>query len=204
MMKIITLLEEKYSEELRRYQGKSNPFKTLISCVLSQRTRSENARRASESLFAEVKGPEDILKFSEENLRDLIRCSGFYKQKAKYIIGICSKLISEFGGHTPSDREQLICLPGVGPKTADVVLCYAYNHPTMPVDVHVAKLAKRLGLVEDNLNPESIKTDLEAMVPPEKRWFVDSAFIRIGKRYCRKSMPLCGTCILNVLCDYSK
>jgi len=204
MMKITTLLAENYGEELRQDQGTTDPFKILINCVLSQRTRSENAKRASESLFAEVKGPEDILKLGEESLRDLIRCSGFYKQKAKHIIGISRELISEFGGRTPCDREQLICLPGVGPKTADIVLCYAYNHPTLPVDVHVAKVAKRLGLVEDNLNPESIKEALEAMVPPEKRWFVDSTFIRIGKRYCRKSMPLCGICILKVLCDYPK
>ena len=202
MRQITALLEERYGGELGQDKGEPSPFRTLIGCVLSQRTRSENAKRASESLFAEINGPEDVLELGEERLRDLIRCSGFYKQKARHIMGICGELVSEFGGHIPRDREQLLGLPGVGPKTADVLLCYAYNQPTIPVDVHVAKVAQRLGLVEEGANPESIKETLEGMVPPEKRRLVDGAFVRVGKEYCRKSAPLCGTCVLNALCDY--
>lgn len=198
------MLEEHYGSELGHNGERPSPFKTLISCVLSQRTRGENAEKASEALFTVAEGPEDVLELGEERLRRLIRCSGFYNQKARHIIGICEALNKEFDGRVPDERERLLGLPGVGPKTADVVLCYAFDQPTIAVDVHVATVAKRLGLVQSDAYPEAVKEALEALVPPGERRLVDSALVRLGKEYCRSRIPLCPKCFLKSLCEYPR
>ena len=204
MQRITALLEERYRDELRHNVEKSNPFKTLIGCVLSQRTRDENAEKAAEALFTVAEGPEDILKLGKNRLRRLIRRSGFYNQKARYIRGICESLVKEFEGRVPKDRESLLSLPGVGPKTADIVLSYAFNMPAIAVDVHVETVAKRLGLVEDDADPEEVKRVLEALVPTEDRRLVDGAFVRFGKEFCRSRAQRCGQCFLKHLCDHPR
>ncbi|KON29821.1 hypothetical protein AC482_05435, partial [miscellaneous Crenarchaeota group-15 archaeon DG-45] len=182
--------------------GRSSPFRALIGCVLSQRTREVNAERAAEALFAEAECPAEVLGLGRDRLKRLIRCSGFYNQKAGHIIGICEALLGEFGGRVPDDREGLLSLPGVGPKTADVVLSHAFDRPAIAVDVHVATVAKRLGLVEEGAGPEAVKEALEALVPPGERRLVDGAFVRLGKEYCRKRASRCTHCFLKALCGY--
>ncbi|MCW3992477.1 MAG: endonuclease III [Candidatus Bathyarchaeota archaeon] len=204
MRRITRLLEDRYGGELGHGGDRPSPFKTLIGCVLSQRTRDVNAERAAEVLFAVAERPEDVLRLGRERLRRLIRCSGFYNQKASYIIGICEALLGEFGGSVPGDREGLLRLPGVGYKTADVVLSHAFDRPAIAVDVHVATVAKRLGLAEEDAGPEAVKEALEALFPPEERRLVDSAFVRLGKEYCRTRAPRCMECFLKALCDYPR
>ncbi|RLI08643.1 endonuclease III [Candidatus Bathyarchaeota archaeon] len=202
MQQIISLLREHYGDEPRQGDEKPDPFKTLIGCVLSQRTRDRNAVKAAEALFKAAERPEDVLRLGGDRLRRLIRCLGFYNQKSRYITGICEALLKEFGGRVPDKREQLLKLPGVGPKTADVVLSYAFNRPAIAVDVHVGTVAKRLGLVDDGAAPEAVKKTLEALVPPEECRLVDRGFVRLGKEYCRSRAPRCRECFLNSLCDY--
>jgi len=203
MQRITALLKERYGRELGCGGGR-NPFRTLVGCVLSQRTRDRNAERAADALFTVVKGPEDVLKLGEGRLRRLIRCSGFYRQKAKYLIGICEALIREFEGRVPDEREQLLGLPGVGYKTADIVLSHAFNRPAIAVDVHVETVAKRLGLVAGDAGPEAVKEALEALVPPRERRAVDGAFVRLGKEYCGSRVPRCQECFLKSLCDHPR
>ena len=204
MRRITALLEERYRDELRHNGEKPSPFKTLIGCVLSQRTRDVNAKKAAEALFTVAEGPEDILKLGKNRLTRLIRCSGFYNQKARYVRGICEALVKEFDGCVPNDREHLLSLPGVGPKTADIVLSYAFNMPAIAVDVHVETVAKRLELVEGEADLEEVKRALEALVSPENRRLVDSAFVRFGKEFCRSRAPRCGQCFLKPLCDHPR
>ncbi len=174
-------LEEEYGAEEQGETGSGDPFRTLIGCVLSHRTRDANAARATEALFKAVNSPEEVLNLEPDELRTLIRCSGFYNQKARNIIAICQDLVTSHGSRVPDDRETLMSLRGVGPKTADIVLSHAFNVPAIAVDVHVARVARRLGLVEPRAGPEEVKAALEQLVPPERYWFIDNGFVWHGK-----------------------
>jgi endonuclease-3 len=204
MQRIIELLVERYWEEEERVGGKENPFRILIGCVLSQRTREGNARRAAEALFEDVQTPGEVLRLDPEELKDKIRCSGFYNQKARNIRAICEVLTGKFDGVIPDDRATLMSLPGVGPKTADIVLSHAFGKPAIAVDVHVATVAKRLGLVDEDAKPEEVKEALEGLFPPERFRFVDSAFVRLGQERCGSRDPKCEGCFMGVVCDHSR
>ena len=203
MRRIIRRLERHYGKGEEASDGRKDPFRTLVGCVLSQRTREENARRAAEALFVDVQDPDDVLRLPIEVLKDRIRCSGFYNQKAGAIRAICDVLLADFGGVVPDDRTELMSLPGVGPKTADVVLSYVFDRPAIAVDVHVARVAKRLGLVDDKAGVDEIKEALEGVVPPERFRFVDRTFVRHGKEYCRSRNPLCVECFISDLCEHA-
>jgi len=198
---VAQLLEEEYGAEEQRETGSSDPFRTLIGCVLSHRTRDANTTRATEALFNVVATPEEILSLEPDELRTLIRCSGFYNQKARNITAICQDLVDNHGSTVPHDRENLMSLRGVGPKTADIVLSHAYNVPAIAVDVHVARVARRLGLVEPKAGPEEVKAALEHLVPPERYRFIDNGFVRHGKKYCRKTNSRCDECPLRGVCE---
>jgi len=193
-------MREHYGDIDEGPQEPRDPYRTLIGCVLSHRTRDENSRRAARNLFAEIEGPLDILAMNQDTLKELIRCSGFYNQKARNIVAISRVLVNDFGGMVPDDRETLMGLPGVGPKTADIVLSYAFGKPAIAVDVHVSRVARRLGLAPDDAGPERVKEALESLVPPDSYRFVDNAFVRHGKEYCRNSDPRCSGCFLSELC----
>lgn len=197
-------MEEHYGSNLGQCGEKPHPFRTLIGCVLSQRTRDRNAENAAESLFAEASTPSEVLNLGEERLKHLIWCSGFFNQKARYIVGICETLIKDFDGRVPDERELLLRLPGVGCKTADIVLSHAFDKPAIAVDTHVEKVAKRLGLVGREADPEEVKRALETLVPRGKLRFVDSAFVLLGKEYCGSRSPRCFECFLNHLCKFPR
>jgi len=202
MQLIIGLMEDHYGREYEIPDGNRDPFRTLIGCVLSHRTRDANARRAAEALFIDVEGPDDILGLQPEELKSRIRCSGFYNQKAKNITAICEALKADFGGAVPDDRSKLMNLPGVGPKTADIVLSHAFDRPAIAVDVHVATVARRLGLVDQKAKADAVKETLEVLVLPERFRFVDHAFVRHGKEYCRSRNPRCEACFLSAICEH--
>jgi endonuclease-3 len=200
MTAITRLMREHYGDINEGPREPRDPYRTLIGCVLSHRTRDVNSRRAARNLFAEIEGPLDILAMNQDTLKELIRCSGFYNQKARNIVAISRVLVNDFGGMVPDDRETLMGLPGVGPKTADIVLSYAFGKPAIAVDVHVSRVARRLGLAPDDAGPERVKEALESLVPPDSYRFVDNAFVRHGKEYCRNSDPRCSGCFLSELC----
>lgn len=204
MQQVAQLLEEEYGVEEQGETGSGDPFKILIGCVLSHRTRDANTTRAAEALFKAVNSPEEVLSLESDELKTLIRCSGFYNQKASNITAICQDLVTSHGSIVPDNRETLMSLRGVGPKTADIVLSHAYNVPAIAVDVHVARVARRLGLADPKAGPEEVKAALEQLVPPERYRFIDNGFVRHGKEYCRKTNPRCGECPLKGVCENSQ
>ena len=196
---IIEALKVRYAFEATQRGGES-PFRALIGCVLSQRTRDANSERAAMALFCVANDPESVLNLGGERLRQIIRCSGYYNQKADRILSICSELLRRFDGEVPADREKLLSLPGVGPKTADVVLSYAFLKPTIAVDVHVRRTAMRLGLAEKSSGVEGVKKDLEHRIMEDDRRFMDSALVQLGKDFCRPRSPRCSGCPVENLC----
>jgi endonuclease-3 len=202
MSDVTRLMREHYGDIDERPQEPRDPFRTLIGCVLSHRTRDENSSRAARNLFEAVEGPEDILSMDEGALKERIRCSGFFNQKAKSIVAISRCLIEDFGGEVPDERAALMALPGVGPKTADIVLSHAFQKPAIAVDVHVSRVARRLGLAQEDSGPEQVKEALERLVHPSEYRFVDNSFVRHGKKYCRNSNPKCTECFLSELCAH--
>lgn len=201
---ILGLMGRHYAIGVDGREGLQDPFRTLIGCVLSPRTRDENSRRAARTLFEAAESPSDILRMDPEELKRRIRCSGFYNQKARSLRSICQTLVEEFEGTVPRDRDSLMGLPGVGPKTADIVLSHAFGRPAIAVDVHVATVARRLGLVDTEADPEQVKVTLEGLVTPEKYRFVDDAFVRHGKEFCRSRNPKCDECFIRGHCEHPR
>ncbi len=178
------------------------PFRALIGCILSQRTRDANAARAVEALFNVATTPAEMLALDQDTLKRLIRSSGYYNQKARHITGACAAVVDRFGGETPRKREDLMTLPGVGPKTADIVLSYGYDEPSIAVDTHIFRTSRRLGLAPSDSKPTEVKKTLESALPRRDWRFADGALQQLGKDYCRQTKPKCGECPLRKECEY--
>jgi endonuclease-3 len=202
---------EKALKALKRHYGgdafrveKEHPFRALVGCILSQRTRDENASKAANALFAVASTPQEILALEPETLRQLIRHSGYYNQKAKHIVGACKGIIEKFGGETPRTRDELLTLPGVGPKTADIVLSYGYGEPAIAVDTHIHRVSKRTGITGMKAKPTDAKDALQSALPQRDWVYADGALLQLGKDYCKPTEPRCGECPLREICDYEK
>lgn len=178
-------------------------FQLLIATILSQRTRDENTEKASRQLFEIAPTPKAILNLSDKRLQNLIKPSGFYRQKSKKIKQASKMILEEHKGNIPSNREELMRLPGVGYKTADVILCYGFNKKTIPVDVHVAVCSKRIGLTK-NTEPEKIRIDMEKIVPGKCKRIINLGFVNFGREICLTRNPRCPICELKKICLYYK
>ncbi|MDD1763648.1 MAG: endonuclease III [Methanobacteriaceae archaeon] len=191
-------LREQY--QLRVFENK-DPYRVLIRTILSQRTRDENTDRATAQLFAEYPTLEDVASARPEDLEPLIRPAGFYHVKARRIIEVSQMLQDEYGGVVPEKMEELLVLPGVGRKTANCVLVYAFQKPAIPVDVHVHRISNRLGLVDTKM-PEETEVELEKMVP-KKYWIeLNDLMVQFGQTICRPVNPLHELCPLADICRY--
>jgi endonuclease-3 len=197
--KIIKILNSKYRVKPR----KENPFVVLIACILSQRTKDETTEEAAKRLFSVAKNPEEILRLSTKKLEKLIYPVGFYRQKAKRIKELCKILLKSYKGKVPKTREELLKLPGVGFKTADVVLSYGHGEDVVAVDTHVAVISRRLGLTKSE-DPEKIREDLHRLIPINLRKNVNLLFVEFGKDVCRTFKPKCNVCPLKNYCEYYK
>lgn len=178
-----------------------NPFKTLISTILSQRTRDENTEKVTKLLFAKYKTPKQIAKAPINDIEKLIKSSGFYRTKAKRIKEVAFIIHNQYKGKVPKDIDKLLEMPGVGRKTANCVLVYAFGKEAIPVDTHVHRIANRIGLVNAK-TPE--KTELELIkVIPKKYWLlVNELFVIHGKTICKPIKPNCKVCRIKKQCDY--
>lgn len=197
---LVNFLKRRYGREIssRWYR---DPFKILVSCVLSQRTREENTDAASHALFAVASTPAEILRVPEAKLRRLIKPAGFARQKTKRIIQISRILITRYRGKVPRTKEELLTLPGVGPKTANVVLCYGFNVPCIPVDTHVNRISRRLGIVEADAKLEEVEPALRKAFS-EKDWpILNRGLVLFGREICLPRFPRCRECELNRLCQ---
>ncbi|MEM5812400.1 MAG: endonuclease III [Candidatus Aenigmatarchaeota archaeon] len=180
---------------------KENPFQVLISTVLSQRTRDENTERASRQLFSKYKTPEQLSNAPLKEIESLIKPSGFYKTKALRIRKISSIICEKYNGRVPSDLLELMKLPGVGRKTANCVLVYAYGIPAIPVDTHVHRVSNRIGLVKTK-TPEQTERKLLRIIP-RKNWNeLNELFVKFGHQVCKPAKPMCWNCPIVKMCDY--
>ncbi len=175
------------------FKGNRNPFQILISAILSTRTRDEQTVRVGERLFREVREPKDVLRIGEERLADMIRGVGFHRTKAKNIVKLSKILVEEYCSRVPDRMEDLLKLPGVGRKVANIVLANAFGKPAIAVDTHVHRIANRMGIV-DTKRPEETERELMKVVPRELWHRVNRAFVGFGQTVCKPVKPLCDEC----------
>lgn len=175
------------------------PYQTLISCLISLRVKDEVTEKISNELFSIADTPEKILKLSNEELERILFSSGYYKNKAKAIKKASEQVLTEFNGIVPDTEEELLKLYGVGRKTANIVLCFAYDKVVIPVDVNVHRIANRLGLVKTK-NFEETEKELEKILPKEYWREINGIFLLHGKNICVPISPKCSICPINNLC----
>jgi endonuclease-3 len=180
-----------------------NPFSILIGTILSARTKDENTARVVKKLFAEYKTAKDLAGAKIKDIEKIIRSIGFYHVKARRIIDVARIIESQYKGVVPDDLDQLVMLPGVGRKTANCVLVYAFEKPAIPVDIHVHRISNRLGLVETK-TPEETEFELMKKIP-KKYWLrVNDTFVMYGQNICKPISPMCSVCKIKKLCRYYK
>ncbi|HEY8139938.1 MAG TPA: endonuclease III [Nitrososphaera sp.] len=180
-----------------------DPFKVLIGTILSARTRDENTTRVVSRLFARFKTPEELASADIQEVKKIIHSIGFYNVKADRIVQVSKILVGRFGGRVPSDIESLLELPGVGRKTANCVLVYAFDKPAIPVDVHVHRISNRLGLVSTK-TPEQTELELANIVDRRLWTKVNDTFVMYGQNICLPVRPNCKACDLRGMCKYYK
>ena len=175
----------------------------LVSVMLSAQTTDVNVNRVTERLFQKYKRPEDYLAVPEEELERDIYATGFYRQKAKALRGTMAMLLEEFDGRVPRRLEDLVRLPGVARKTANVVAAELGNPQGIVVDTHVRRLSQRLGLTKQE-DPVKIERDLQRLVPREYWGLFPHLLIWHGRRVCIARVPRCEDCVVNDLCPSSR
>lgn len=176
-----------------------NPFTLLVAVVLSAQATDKSVNKATESLFKIVDTPEKMVELGEEKLISYIRTIGLYKNKAKSVIGLSQMLISDFNSQVPGNRDDLMKLPGVGRKTANVVLNVIFNQPTMPVDTHLLRISPKIGLAEGT-TPEQIEKRLLERIPKDYLKNAHHWILLHGRYVCTARNPKCNECIINDIC----
>ena len=203
------LTPEEITEVFRRFKKQNpapatelkaqNPFTLLVSVVLSAQATDKSVNKATEPLYKIADTPEKILALGEEGLIAYIKTIGLYRSKAKHIMGLCRMLIDDYGGKLPRKREDLQRLPGVGRKSANVILNVVYSEPTMPVDTHLLRISPRIGL-SDGTTPIEVEKDLLACIPAEFLEHAHHWLILHGRYVCVARKPLCSQCLIADLC----
>lgn len=188
--------------ELQEEEG-GDPFRILIGTILSARTRDENTRIAVRNLFSRFRDARAIAEASVEEIEQLIRPAGFYRIKARRIRDVARIIAYEYDGKVPDTLEELMRLPGVGRKTANCVLVYAFDKPAIPVDTHVHRIANRLGIVTSR-SPEETEEMLMLKVDPLYWKRINDTFVMFGQNVCRPVAPLCDSCMLRDTCNYHR
>ena len=178
-----------------------NPYTLLVAVVLSAQSTDAGVNKATEPLFKIADTPAKMLKLGEAALKRHIRTIGLFNTKARNIIRLSEILIAEHGGRVPRDREALMKLPGVGRKTANVVLNVAYDEPTIAVDTHIFRVANRTGLAPGK-DPHAVEAKLEKVVPAKYKLRAHQWLILHGRYVCKARKPNCAVCVVNDLCGY--
>jgi endonuclease III len=177
-----------------------DPFKVLISCLLSLRTKDKTTSEASARLFALAGGPASMLKLSQEQIERAIYPVGFYRIKTKQIHKICCRLLDDYEGQVPNSIEALLTLPGVGRKTANLVVTVGYGRPGICVDIHVHRISNRWGYVKTR-NPKETEEALR-MKLPARYWIIyNDLLVPYGQNICQPVSPFCSRCKLVKYCD---
>lgn len=200
-LEIIKILEHRYRIQLPEHV-REDPFKILIGTILSQRTKDEITDKAYEALFRKYPSIQSLVNASVREIEKLIKPVGFYRIKARRIKQVSKIIIEKYSGVIPRSREELLKLPGVGDKTADIVLSFGYGLPEIAIDTHVETVVKRLGIADEEDGYMEIKKKLEEVTPVEKRSILNIIFVSFGKEICRKPKPRCSICPINRFCSY--
>ncbi len=180
-----------------------SPFELLVSVILSAQATDISVNKATGRLFPKANTPQAIAELGETGLRPYIKSIGLYNSKAANIIKTCRLILAEFGGEVPRTREELETLPGVGRKTANVVLNTAFGEPTIAVDTHIFRVANRTGLAKGK-TPLEVENRLTKLTPKEFRQNAHHWLILHGRYVCKARKPECGECIIIDLCEYRK
>ena len=178
-----------------------NPFTLLVAVVLSAQATDAGVNKATPALFALADTPEKMAALGEARVRELIKTIGLFRTKAKNVVALSQKLIAEHGGQVPRSREALEALPGVGRKTANVVLNIAFGEPTIAVDTHIFRVGNRTGIATGK-TPFEVETKLEQVVPAQYKRHAHHWLILHGRYTCVARKPLCEKCIINDLCRW--
>ena len=178
-----------------------NPFTLLVAVVLSAQATDKGVNKATGPLFAVADTPQKMAALGEEKVRDYIKTIGLFRTKAKNVVALSAQLLRDHGGVVPADRAALEALPGVGRKTANVVLNVAFGQPTIAVDTHVFRVANRTGLAPGK-DPGEVERMLEKFIPAEFRQHAHHWLILHGRYVCVARNPKCGDCCLRDLCAY--
>ena len=178
-----------------------NPYTLLVAVVLSAQATDAGVNKATASLFKVADTPEKMLALGEARLKDFIKTIGLYNTKAKNVIALSRMLVEQHGGEVPRDRDILQTLPGVGRKTANVVLNVAFGHPTIAVDTHIFRVCNRTGLAPGK-TPHEVELKLEKVVPPARKLHAHHWLILHGRYVCKARKPDCPICVIRDVCAF--
>ena len=201
--KALKILSKKYPSRsrttLNRMRSNPEAFKILISCLLSLRARDENTEKVSKELFAVADKPSEIASMSIKKLEKLIFSSGHYHKKALTLKHVSKEILTRFKGKVPKTREELMSIKGIGPKTANIVLAFAFNQCVIPVDTHCHRIPNRLGWVKTK-TPEKTEGELNKIIPTKQKCDFNAVFVQFGREICQPISPWCSKCDLNKMC----
>lgn len=201
--KVVAILKK----EMKKYRTpivtevswRKEPFLVLISCILSLRTKDRTTSEASARLFRLAKTPERMVKLTTKQIENAIYPVGFYITKAKRIKEICKVLIEKYNSRVPDEIDELLKLKGVGRKTANIVLAFAYNKPALPIDTHCHRIPNRLGWVKTK-TPEQTETELRKIIPKRLWRDFNDIFVTFGQNICVPISPWCSRCLIAKYC----
>ena len=180
----------------------ANTYQLLVAVVLSAQATDVGVNKATRALFREVKTPQQMIELGEDGLKAHIKTIGLFNAKARNVIALSEKLVAEYGGEVPADRDTLVTLPGVGRKTANVVMNCAFGEETFAVDTHVFRVSNRTGLAKGK-TPEQVEAKLEKRVPQPFRRHAHHWLILHGRYTCKARLPECWRCPVVDLCAFS-
>lgn len=183
----------------RMKQEQADPFKILIACLLSLRARDETTEKISQELFKIADTPQKILQIPTPKLEKIIFSTGHYHKKAQVLKEVSKELIERFNGQVPDDKEQLMSIKGIGPKTANIVLNFAFGKEVIPVDTHCHRIPNRLGWLQTK-SPEQTEKELEKILPKKYWGEFNGIFVLFGRTICVPISPFCSTCPIKDYC----
>ncbi len=200
VQKLNEFFQDKISPSVSRLKDEgANPFEVLISTIISARTKDEVTYQASKNLFQKASSPEKIANLSEDLIASLIYPAGFYKTKAKYIKQTCKIILEKYNGKVPEKIEELLKLPGVGRKTANLVMAVGFNKEGICVDTHVHRISNRLGVVKSK-NPFETEMQLRKILPKKYWEAYNRLLVLLGQNFCYAKKPKCDICPITKNC----
>jgi endonuclease-3 len=195
---VVELLAKEYPD-VRCALDHTNAFELLEATILSAQCTDERVNMVTPTLFARYPTPRDLAHADPAEVEEIVKSTGFFRAKTKSLIGMATAVDERYGGEVPRELDDLVTVPGVGRKTGNVVRSVAYDLPGLPVDTHVTRLSRLLGLTKET-DPVKIEHDLNAMVPPEEWGNLSLRLIEHGRRVCIARKPRCDACVLNHVC----